>query len=130
MTPPHAPELLIIDDDPIIRAALRRALGRDFQVVEAADAHAARGALEQHDPAAVIADVGLPDADGFELALELRRRRPGLRTIIISGDGLEPEREQQVDWFVSKPFEPAILRKGVLYLTAAAGRRAPITPSG
>jgi two-component system chemotaxis response regulator CheY len=131
MDPIDSARVLVIDDDVLIRAVLRRALRGDCPVIEAEDARSGMRAFEQHEPVVVVVDVGLPDGDGWELAMEMRRRRPGVRTVVISGDPLEAEREREVDWFVAKPFEPAAVRKGIGYLMTTAGQPpAPVTPPG
>ncbi|MDN3638133.1 LytTR family DNA-binding domain-containing protein [Simiduia curdlanivorans] len=64
-------DLLIVDDEPLARARLRRLVEElaDFDVVaEAADGEAAMAAIEEHDPAVVLLDVRMPGEDGIAVA--------------------------------------------------------------
>jgi DNA-binding response OmpR family regulator len=80
--------VLIIDDDEQLRALLHEILERaGFAVVEAANG--AEGLrLFRSDPAdVVITDLIMPDKEGVETILELRREFPEARVIAISGGG-------------------------------------------
>jgi DNA-binding response OmpR family regulator len=58
--------LLLIDDDPGVRALLRATLDAvDVEVDEAADAPAAAAAIERQIPDAIVLDVNLPGQDGL-----------------------------------------------------------------
>src|SRR5262245_7520682 len=68
-----APTVLVVEDEPPIRALLRHALQpQGFRVVEAADAATGLAQCAQGDPDLVILDLGLPDRDGRELISEVR----------------------------------------------------------
>lgn len=65
--------VLIIDDETPIRRFLRVALEADgHSVVEAASARAGIDAVALESPAAVILDLGLPDADGLSVLRAIR----------------------------------------------------------
>jgi DNA-binding NarL/FixJ family response regulator len=68
--------VLIVDDHAPFRAIARRVLARaGYDVVgEAADGAAAMRAARDLHPDAVLLDVGLPDADGVQLAAQLAGR--------------------------------------------------------
>ena len=80
--------VLIIDDDEQLRALLREILERaGFAVVEAANGVEGLR-LFRGDPAdLVITDLIMPDKEGVETILELRREFPEARIIAISGGG-------------------------------------------
>lgn len=64
-------ELLIVDDEPLARARLRRLVDEldGYQVVaEAANGEEALAAVEQYDPAVVLLDVRMPGEDGIATA--------------------------------------------------------------
>jgi CheY-like chemotaxis protein len=82
--------VLVVDDDPEFRRLARRLLvGSGLTVVAEADSVAAglAAALELK-PAAVLADVELPDGDGLALARELASLpwRPSIVLTSIDGD--------------------------------------------
>lgn len=80
--------ILVIDDDPDIRALLETALQVDgHDVVLAADGHdgLARQRAEPSDLA--IVDIFMPDKEGIETIIELRQEFPRLPIIAISGGG-------------------------------------------
>lgn len=76
--------VLIVDDEPIVRLTLGRAIGRqpDMMVVgEAADGAGVIRTVKALRPDVVIMDVTMPGLSGIEVAIELRRR--GIRTPIL-----------------------------------------------
>lgn len=66
------PTILMIDDDPRIREAVRRVLLSRYDVVALRDGDEAVSVAQAVAPAAVILDVGLPGRDGFSVCRELR----------------------------------------------------------
>ncbi|MEW6224814.1 MAG: response regulator transcription factor [Chloroflexota bacterium] len=74
--------VLVVDDDPALRASLDRALRRDGYVVSSvADGLAAIDAIERHEPDAIVLDVGLPIVDGLSVCRRLRA--DGFRTPVL-----------------------------------------------
>jgi two-component system KDP operon response regulator KdpE len=86
--PRKALTVLIVDDDPVIRAYLRRALeGLGCLILEAGTFETAVSTLETIPTDAVVIDVGLPGRSGFEL-LEYMRLVPslaGITVLILTG---------------------------------------------
>jgi CheY-like chemotaxis protein len=86
---PPAPErtgpkaILVVDDDPVTRAALVKALAGKFEVHEAADGLAA-AELAGRIPnlALLVSDVNMPRLDGFALARMLKAH-PTLKRVGI-----------------------------------------------
>jgi CheY-like chemotaxis protein len=80
--------ILLIDDDVLARDMLRQMLERaGYDVVEAANG---REGLQQYQATAIdliITDILVPDQDGLETILELRRLAPEAKIIAISGGG-------------------------------------------
>lgn len=80
--------LLVIDDEPFVREALKRVLGSDSVTVDAAnDAAAALAELRLRRYDLVIVDVIMPGMDGVALIGLLRGEFPDVRVIAISGGG-------------------------------------------
>jgi DNA-binding NarL/FixJ family response regulator len=87
MTVPLKTKILLADDHPMVRRGLRMVLDAepDLEVVaEAGDgAEAVRLALSAEPDLAVL-DVAMPNMTGLQAAAELHRRRPELRTLMLS----------------------------------------------
>ena len=76
------PSLLVVDDDPALRASLDRALRQDgYEVWSAGDGLAALDEVDRRVPDAILLDVGLPQLDG--LAVCRRLRADGLRVPVL-----------------------------------------------
>jgi CheY-like chemotaxis protein len=81
-------EVLVADDDPIMRALLHEILTQaGHEVVEAEDGRAALRLAETRSFDLVVTDMLMPDMDGIELIQALRTSRPSLRILAISGGG-------------------------------------------
>ena len=66
--------VLVVDDEPQIRAILRAYLSAEgFQVQDAATGAQALRVLTSEPPDLVLLDIGLPDLDGLEVLRTLRR---------------------------------------------------------
>jgi DNA-binding response OmpR family regulator len=80
--------LLLIDDDDNFRKMLRTTLeDRGYEVTEACDG---KEGLARHGarPAdLVITDLIMPGKEGLETIIELRKLKPGLKIIAMSGGG-------------------------------------------
>lgn len=91
-------DILVVDDEPAIRAALARMLERlGHRVTLAADGEEARRAVEALPFDRIILDLRMPRLGGEALFAELKARRPDLvpRVVFLTGD-LEREAAQQL----------------------------------
>jgi DNA-binding NtrC family response regulator len=81
------PIIALIEDDPLVRTAIARALDdASYNVVSAANGAEGLAVLESHDVAVAIVDIVMPGhMDGVALAREAKRRNPNLRVIFTSG---------------------------------------------
>ena len=78
--------ILLVEDDELVRAGtmeMLKTLGLD--ILEARDGTSAMNMLQAHPIDVLIADVGLPDISGIDLAANALRHRPHLRVIFASG---------------------------------------------
>ncbi|NMB74577.1 MAG: response regulator [Myxococcales bacterium] len=113
--------ILVIDDDVGSRSILRIILeNRGYRVLEATDGRDAEPHLREDPPHLVITDVLMPEKDGFEILLDLRRRCPGTRVIVVSGGGkvdsaqyLELAHQLGADRTFAKPFKVEELLQAV-----------------
>jgi DNA-binding response OmpR family regulator len=124
-----SPAVLIVDDDPDIRAMLGFTLGSEFTVRFASGGAQAIDELATNPPAAMVLDVMMPDVDGYDV-LEARRER-GLapHTHILMLTCKTDERDLVRSWalgadaYLSKPTDPEqIAAKLRAHLAATAPR--------
>jgi len=84
---PLVTRILIADDHAIVRSGLRKVLDAkpDMEVVaEAEDGHEAVEKALKEDVDLVILDVSMPRLTGIQAAAELHKRKPELRTLMLS----------------------------------------------
>lgn len=123
------PLILIVEDEQPIRAMLRIALEKQFQVQEAADAMQAEKWILSHQlPDLILLDWMLPKMSGVAFTKRLKQNRltQNIPIIMLTAKAEESDKvtglETGVDDFVVKPFSPreliarvqAVLRRGPL----------------
>lgn len=80
--------VMVIDDEPFVRTALKRVLeGGAITVATAEDAGAALAMMRSQPADLVVVDVIMPGIDGVQLIRTLRSEFPAVRIIAISGGG-------------------------------------------
>jgi len=100
--------ILVVDDAPWIRTLIRMGLEEvGFAVAEAPDAETALEVADTAPVRVLVTDLDLgPGPDGLALAACVRRRRPRMPTVYVSGDTERFHRRALAGWerFVPKPF--------------------------
>lgn len=102
--------LLVVDDDPAAREALRMFLSDEgYEIDEAPNGRAALTAMDEHPPDAVLTDLQMPELDGLGLLTEIRKRSPALPVIVITASndvraGVASMRSGAADYIV-KPVD-------------------------
>ena len=106
-------EVLLVDDDPDIRAMLAFTLDDyGFTVREAGDGAQAIAALEQRPPDLMVLDLMMPGIDGFGVLAAMRDRGLAAETRVLILSCKVDERdltrgyELGADEYVTKPFDP------------------------
>jgi CheY-like chemotaxis protein len=109
--------ILVVDDEPLVGAALRRALGPDHDVevtASAVEALSRIGGGERFD--LVLSDLLMPEMTGMELHGELSVRAPEVvaRMMFLTGGAFTPAArrfaDEHRDVCIDKPFDVLALR--------------------
>jgi signal transduction histidine kinase/CheY-like chemotaxis protein len=126
---PRAATVLVAEDEAEVRAVTRRMLSLlGYQVLTAADGKEALEKARSH-PGGIdllVTDVVMNPLSGFDLARELRRERPQLRVLFMTGYTFERELPEAdpahgTD-YLEKPFTLSDLTRKVGALLLATGR--------
>jgi diguanylate cyclase (GGDEF)-like protein len=129
--------LLVVDDDPFIARLLEielKAAGYDVRV--ASDGLQALDVARERCPDLVLADVMMPNMDGFELTRRLRQdpRTAGVSIIMLTARGLSADKLEGfaigADDYIVKPFDtPELLARirGVLRRSRDMRAQSPLT---
>lgn len=117
------PQILIVDDEPEIRALLRAGFeAEEFRVLEAGNSAEAEAQLASQPVALMTLDLKLGGEDGLALARDLRARR-NTPIVMISGKGDAIDRivglELGADDYITKPF---VMREVVARVRAVLRR--------
>jgi CheY-like chemotaxis protein len=105
--------ILIVDDDRLVQRAFKLVFERhSYRVLLAEDGNEALATLASHSVDAVLLDVLMPDREGIETLIEIKRRHPALPVVVISGGGVQTK----LDFLaVAKQFgADAVLKKPIL----------------
>jgi CheY-like chemotaxis protein len=78
--------ILVIDDEEPIRRLLSKILqGANYEVLQAGNGREGIQQCRQNPVDLVITDIVMPDGEGFETILQLRRSHPNLKIFAMSG---------------------------------------------
>jgi CheY-like chemotaxis protein len=81
--------IVVIDDHAELRTALRRQLvAAGHSVFEAANGAEGLASCATHQPALIVCDIFMPEMEGIETIREVRRQRPTVKIIAMSGSDL------------------------------------------
>lgn len=84
-------KLLVVDDDPGMLQSLAQVLRRGgHEVVVARNGRDAMDLVRAERPDVIVTDINMPEMDGIETILEVRREREAIPIIAISGGGRVP----------------------------------------
>jgi DNA-binding NarL/FixJ family response regulator len=79
--------VLLADDHALVRQGFRRILEDEADIVVVGEAGGGAEAIELDatlDPDVVVLDLGMPEINGLHAAIEILRRRPGRRILMLS----------------------------------------------
>lgn len=122
------PHILVVDDDPSVRAYVRDVLEIEgFDVEAVSDGFAALRRVEAVRPDCVVLDLMMPGLDGHEVLGRLRALPGGthLPVIMLTAAADEHSAWQAwsngIDYFLAKPFDPSELLRYLDHLFAGVG---------
>ncbi len=85
MTAPDSrPVVLVVDDEPGVRASVRVVLDAACEVVDAPDGRAAIEAVRTRHVDLCLLDVRLPDMSGIDVLEHVKRLDPGLEVVLVT----------------------------------------------
>ena len=107
--PSAAATVLVVDDEPAVRAALERALRIErYDVRLAGDGTEALALLADRSPDAIVLDVAMPDVDGLEVCRRLRAAGDRTPVLMLTARDAVPDRVKGLDAgaddYLVKPF--------------------------
>ena len=120
--------ILLIDDDATVRYALRQVLERaGHQVDEASDGNIGLEKYRADHQDVVVTDIIMPNQEGIETIIKLRRLTPDLPIIAMSGGGRTGNRDflamaekLGAAKAMAKPFRPKELIEAIALLLPKA----------
>ena len=124
-------DMLVVDDSPVTRKMVRRALGlcglEVAEVYEAGDGAEALEQLAQHHIDLVLADINMPVMNGIEM-VERMSKDPDLSSVPVvivatpmSQDRVEHVLDKGARAYLAKPFRPEALRDVVNQILGMSG---------
>lgn len=124
--PEPRPRVMVVDDEPLNLDLLRRTLQKQFEIIEAGSAAEALSFLDDQASSVrlILCDQLMPGRNGTELAVEVRRRWPTIRFVLVTGvdeadEVVAARKSGVVDEVVGKPWNAAKLRIRLLELAAS-----------
>jgi len=126
IAPTQRPEVLVIDDDEVLRLATRAALtSAGFEVLEAPDGPRGLIAYQRRVPDIILLDIMMPGQDGFSVCREIRAKPGGGEVAIVMLTGLDDRDSIREAYdagatdFITKPINYLLLSQRVDYLMRA-----------
>lgn len=120
--------ILVIDDDALLRGAIRVALeSAGYEVIEAGDGAAGLQLYRERGVDLLLVDLFIPEPDGLEVIRAVRAEAPDARIIAMSGGGsLKLDLLAAAQAFGAaralwKPFVPSVLLDAVRDVLAERG---------
>jgi EAL domain-containing protein (putative c-di-GMP-specific phosphodiesterase class I)/ActR/RegA family two-component response regulator len=110
----HAPHVLLVEDDEVLRRVVARILGGEgFEVTQARDGREAFAELDRREFDVVVSDVTMPNMSGLQLLRAIRTRDLELPVILLTGmpsiEGAREAKQNGALYYLTKPVDGARL---------------------
>lgn len=113
--------ILVIDDDTLVRNMVRDILSdAGYEVIIASNGREGLAVLGREPIGVVVTDILMPEKEGVETILEIKKSWPSVGVVAMSGGGrtgnlhpLKIARSAGASAILTKPFEPDDLLKAV-----------------
>ncbi len=116
-------KVLIVDDEETLTWSMAKSLSKDrdkYEVMVANDGREALGLLKANKIDLVITDIRMPDINGLDLLLRVKKEYPQTKVIIMTAYGSSEIRREANRrgslYYVEKPFEISEIRKIIIDL--------------
>lgn len=118
---PSADKIIIADDHPLFRAALRQAVSQAIegvQLIEASTLEEVQHAAAEHtDTDLLLLDLNMPGTHGFSGLVFMRGQHPGLPVVVISASEEDTVIRRAIDYgasgFIPKSAPVAIISEAI-----------------
>jgi len=108
---PNKETILVVDDETGPRESLRMILKPIYEVHTASDGQEALHLIQSKDIDVVTLDLNMPGLSGIEALKEIRKIKPNMEVIVITGYGTLTNAQEAIRFgagdFISKPFNVA-----------------------
>ena len=117
------PIVAIVDDDDLVRRALRRLVrSLSFHPADFDSGEAFLDSLDESTPFCVLLDLYMPDMNGLQVLAQMRGRNLHVPTIIITGNSQPEMRSQCIEAgapaYLQKPLDPDTVLSTIRSVTA------------
>lgn len=112
-------KVMIVDDEFTIRELVEMTLDSDYEVIKAENGLDALQKIDGNMPDLIILDIMMPQMDGFEVCKKLKsdEKTKHIPIIMLTAkhelEDVKRAIKTDVDEYVTKPFEPELLRRRV-----------------
>lgn len=121
-------KVLIVDDEETLTWSMSKSLSKDkdkYEVLVANNGKEALNHLKNNDIDLVISDIRMPDINGLDLLVRVKKDYPKIKFIIMTAYG-SPEVQREANrrgsiYYIEKPFEINEIRKMIIELIGKKG---------
>jgi len=104
-------KILIVDDERVVLEGCRLVLQSEgYEVILVSSSDFALEIMEKINPSLLLVDLKMPGHDGMYLLKKVKKNRPDIPIIVMSGyatlETIEEVSAQRADAFIPKPFTP------------------------